>query len=242
MSRGTIFLLGGMNDVWVVGRAWRYGLAAAELPHRLELIRWQQGFWAILTFADLWRTAHHRRVAADLAEQIRRTRSDAPDEPIHIMAHSAGTAIAALALEQLDPAEAITSAVFVGSGLSSRYDLSRALARTRAGILSVESWFDLFFLGIGTSLLGSADRRWGPAAGMVGFCRPSDPAVADRLHCQRWTPPLVRQGWLGGHVSVASPWFVRDTLAAWVRQVEGSCGGTTGSGSGLRAKIHSSIG
>ena len=23
MSRGTIFLLGGINDVWVVGRAWR---------------------------------------------------------------------------------------------------------------------------------------------------------------------------------------------------------------------------
>ena len=242
MNRGIIFLLGGINDVWVVGQAWRRGLQAAGLPHRIELIRWQQGLWAALTFADLWRTAYHRQVASDLARQIRQTQSEYPGEPVHVMGHSAGTAIAALALEELGPAEAVTSAVFVGSGLSSRYDLSRALAGTRTGILSVESWFDLFFLGIGTSLLGSADRRWGPAAGMVGFRRPSDPVMAERLQSKRWTPPLIRQGWLGGHISVASPWFVRDTLAAWVRQVEGTDGGTTGSGSGLRAKIQSSIG
>jgi pimeloyl-ACP methyl ester carboxylesterase len=242
VNRGTIYLLGGINDVWVVGQAWRRGLKAAGLPHRIELIRWQQGFWAVVTFADLWRREHHRQVAADLAGRIRRTQAEYPGEPVHIMAHSAGTAIAALALEQLDPSEAIASAVFVGSGLSSRYDLSTALSRTQAGILSIESWFDLFFLGIGTSLLGSADRRWGPAAGMVGFRRPSDQSMAERLQSKRWRPPLIRQGWLGGHISVASPWFVRDTLAAWVRQVEGSDGETTGSGSGLRAKIQSSMG
>lgn len=224
MSRGTIFLLGGINDVWVVGRAWRRWLPAAGLPHRIELIRWQQGFRAVLTFADLWRTGHHRRVAADLAARIRETQAAHPGEPVHVLAHSAGTAIAAYALEQLDPAETVTSAALVGSGLSPDYDLSAALHRTTAGILTVESRLDAFFLGVGTRLLGTADRRWSFAAGMVGFRRPSDPAVADKLHRTQWSPRFVRQGWLGGHISIASPWFIRGTLAAWVRQAEGAAG------------------
>jgi pimeloyl-ACP methyl ester carboxylesterase len=233
VSHGTIFLLGGINDVWVVGRAWRHFLKASGLPHAIELLRWQQGLWATLTFADLWRIAHHHKTAADLADRIRETQRTKPGEPVHILAHSAGTAIAAYALEQLAPQEAITSAVFVGSGLSPRYDLSLALERTTHGILSVESWLDTFFLGIGTSLLGSADRRWGPAAGMVGFRTSSE-----KLHRTRWTPRFVRQGWLGGHISIAAPGFVRETLAAWVRQAEDS----ETSGNGLRAKIQSSTG
>lgn len=236
MNGGTIFLLGGINDVWVVGRAWRRGLAAAGLPHVVEVIRWQQGFRAMLTLADLWRTEHHHRVAARLAERIRAVRAEQPDQPIHLFAHSAGTAIAAYALERLDPAESITGAAFVGSGLSPGYDLSPALHRTRAGILSVESRLDVFFLGAGTSIFGSADRQWGPAAGMVGFRPPPDPVAAKKLHRLRWSPRHVRQGWLGGHLSIASPGFVRGTLAAWVRQAESS------DGSGLRANIQPSTG
>ena len=224
MNRGTIFLLGGINDIWVVGRAWRRWLPAAGLPHRFELIRWQQGFRAVLTFADLWRTDHHRQVATDLAVRIRETQAAFPGEPIHILAHSAGTAIAAYALEQLTPAEAVTSAALVGSGLSPDYDLSEALHRTVAGILTVESRLDALFLGVGTRLLGTADRRWSFAAGMVGFHPPSDPAVADKLHRTQWSPRFLRQGWLGGHISIASPWFIRGTLATWVRQAEAEAG------------------
>jgi pimeloyl-ACP methyl ester carboxylesterase len=233
MTHGTIFLLGGINDVWVVGRAWRRFLTASGLPHAIELIRWQQGLWATLTFADLWRTSHHRATAAELAERIRQTHRTKLGEPIHVLAHSAGTAIAAYALEQLAPEEAITSAVFVASGLSPHYDLTVAVQRTKSGILCVESWLDVFFLGIGTTLLGSADRRWGPAAGMVGF-RTSP----EKLHATRWTPRYLRQGWLGGHISIAAPGFVRETLVPWIRQAEGS----DTSGNGLRAKTQSATG
>jgi pimeloyl-ACP methyl ester carboxylesterase len=236
VNGGTIFLLGGINDVWVVGHAWRRGLATAGLPHAVEVIRWQQGFRAILTLADLWRTEHHHHIAGELAERIRTMRTERPERPIHVFAHSAGTAIAAYALERLEPAESITGAAFVGSGLSPRYDLSPALHRTRAGILTVESRLDAFFLGAGTSIFGSADRQWGPAAGMVGFQQPSDPVAAAKLHRVRWSPRYLRQGWLGGHLSIASPGFVRGTLAAWVRQTESS------DGSGLRTNTHSSTG
>lgn len=232
---GTIFLVGGINDVWLVNTGWGRGLRYAGLPHRVEHFRWQQGFRATLTFADLWRTAHHRASALRLAALIRAARRDHPGEPVHVMAHSAGTGVAAYALESLDEDEAITSAVFVGSGLSPEYDLTACLARCNAGILAVDSPLDCFFLGIGTCLLGSCDRRFGPSAGMVGF-RAEYPGLT-RL---RWRPAHIRQGWVGGHLSQASPWFVSRTLAEWIRQAEASV--ASGAGSGLRANTHSSTG
>ena len=230
---GTIFTVGGINDVWLVRTGWGTGLRTAGLPHRVIYFRWQQGLLATLTFADLWRTAHHRASADRLAGLIRATRREHPDEPVHVMAHSAGTAITAYALESLDEGESITSAVFVGSGLSPAYDLTACLSRCRYGILSVESWLDVFFLGIGTTLLGSCDRRFGPAAGMVGF-KAADP----KLRTLRWHPRFVRTGWVGGHLSQASPWFVARTLAGWVHQAEAS--DIPDGGSGFRANTHSS--
>lgn len=236
---GTIFLVGGINDIWLVSTGWGLGLRAAGLPHRVVHFRWQQGLRATLTFADLWRTAHHRTSADRLAGLIRETLRDCPDGPVHVLAHSAGTGITAYALESLREDEAITSTVFVGSGLSPGYDLTESLNRCRVGILSVESWLDWFFLGLGTCLLGTCDRRFGPSAGMVGFKHPTA-GPYQKLYTLRWSPWHVRQGWVGGHLTQASPWFVSRTLADWVRQAEASC--PTAAGSGLRANTHSSTG
>jgi pimeloyl-ACP methyl ester carboxylesterase len=236
---GTIFLVGGINDIWLVATGWSRGLRTAGLPHRVIHYRWQQGLRATLTFADLWRTAHHRASAERFAKLIREQHREHCGEPIHVMAHSAGTAITVYALELLEECEAITSAILIGSGLSPRYDLTACLKRCRAGILSVQSWLDCFFLGLGTCLLGCCDRRFSPAAGMVGFKHPQG-GHYEKLYTLRWHPRYVRQGWVGGHLSQASPWFISRTIADWVRQAEAS--GALDAGSGLRANTHSSTG
>lgn len=231
---GTIFLVGGINDVWLVRVGWGHGLTRAALPHQIEHFRWQQGVIASMTFADLWRTEHHKQSGARLASMIVSAQQQ-HGGPVHVMAHSAGTAITTYALEQLPAEHPVVSAVFVGSALSPTYDLSRAMSRCRAGILSVESWLDCVFLGIGTCMLGSCDRRFGPAAGMTGFVK-----ECPGLHRLRWHPRFVRQGWVGGHITQASPWFIEKTIAAWIRQAEASV--EPGFGKGLRANIHSSTG
>jgi hypothetical protein len=222
---GTIVLVGGINDPGMLAAGWRRGLRWAGLLHRIEGFAWQQGWRATLTFADLWRTAHHRRKAAELADRLR-----GAEPPVHVIGHSAGTAIIAYALECFAPADAVTSAVFVGSGLSPGYDLGPVLARCRYGLLAIDSPLDWWTLGVGTTLLGTCDRRHGPAAGMVGFRR----AVGGKYRRLRWSPRLVRQGWLGGHTSERSPWLAQHTLAAWVRQADAfdSAGAGSASSSG----------
>lgn len=215
MSRGTIFLLGGINDFLFVTRSWTYGLSRAGLPHQLVTLRWQQGILAALTFKDLWNTRHHHEQASRLAEMLRSCRQQKPDEPVHVISHSAGTAITVYALEQLAPDDAITSAILVGSALSPDYNLTAARCGTRQGLLSVESPLDCLFLGVGTTLLGTANRKWRPAAGMVGFNH-----LPTMTTLRRWNLADVRFGWLGGHLSVAAPGFSRAILAPWIRSVE----------------------
>lgn len=247
MNHGTILIICGINDVVLVRNGWPWGLRWAGLPHRIEAFVWQQGLWAVFCFADLWRTSHHRRSAERLAARIRQLRQDEPDAALHVLAHSAGTAIAAYALEQLDPAagETVTSAVFVASGLSPSYDLSRAIRACDRGLFALGSRLDLLTLGLGTTLLGTVDRCHRPAAGCVGFRPPSDPVAASRFTQRFWRPRDIWQGWLGEHLSGASPGLARRTLAGWIRQVEAEPGSTIIAGdsdNGLRAKIQSSIG
>jgi hypothetical protein len=227
MAGGTILLLGGLNDRKRVAGGWDRGLAAAGLPHRREIVVWQQGGWSYLTLADLWSTKHHRSSAERLTDRIRRA-----EPPVHLMAHSAGTMVVALAVAALAESEAVQSIAFVGSALSPRFDLSSCLARCRYGLLSVESWLDCFHLGVGTTVAGTADRRFGPSAGMVGF-RTAHP----KLSTIRWSPRFVRLGWVGEHLTQSASGFAREVLAGWVRQAEGGVAEATDSATPARPRI-----
>jgi hypothetical protein len=224
LQTGKIFLLDGIGGARLLPRCWAAGLRAAGLEHDLEEFYWSNGVWAAPVFADAWTLNRNRRQAEHLAERIRVYRCLHPDRPLHLLAHSGGTAIAVFALELLAPEESVTSAVLANSGLSPGYDLTPALARTTAGMLALHSPLDLFFLGLGGLLVGSMDRRRGVAAGLVGFRPPSAaPEVVrayERLRQLWWRPGLVRRGWLGTHVSAASGRFARGMLAPWVREVE----------------------
>ena len=220
MSRGTIFLVGGINDTFFVRYHWPKGLAGAGLTHDIRSFAWQQGFWAALTFADLWNTKHHHRSAEQLADDIRAVRTADPDAPVHVLSHSAGTAITAYALERLSADECVTSAALVSSGLSPDYDLSAAISRCSAGLLAVTSPLDFWVLGIGTTLLGTVDRKHRPAAGAAGFRTPSDPEAMAKLTHVRWSPDQVKHGWVGGHLNTTSAGFAGRMLAGWVRHTE----------------------
>lgn len=216
---GTVFLVSGVNDIGLVPGGWSRGLRSAGLHHRIETFAWQQRrWWSVFTYADLWRVRYHHRKATELAARLRAARADGP---VHVLAHSAGTAVTAYALARLGNAEGIRSAVFVASGLSSRFDLTPALERCEAGILSVECATDILTLGVGTTLLGTCDRRWRPAAGLVGFRPPAAAAAYRKLHTLRWSFRHLRAGWIGGHVFSAVPGFARTVLADWIRRAEG---------------------
>jgi hypothetical protein len=77
---------------------------------------------------------------------------------------------------------------------------------------------DLFILGAGTCVFGTADRVWTASAGLVGFRIPPPLTVSGshldgpyaKLRQVRWAPRMVATGYLGGHLGPDSPFFLKN--------------------------------
>jgi hypothetical protein len=111
------------------------------------------------------------------------------------------------------PPDSVERMVLLAPAVSATYDLRPALASCRRGVDVFYSGRDWAALGIGTALVGTADRRWSAAAGRVGFrpvadC-PGDQALFARLRQHPWHPCVTWAGNAGGHYGGYQPAFLR---------------------------------
>lgn len=175
---------------------------------------------------NLTNIERNREQAAKLAQRIIQQTNRNPDTPVHIIGHSGGGGLAVLTLEALPADVAVDQVILLAPALSPEYDLSRALRRTRKGIVNYYSQLDLGFLGIGTTVFGSIDRDRGPSAGAVGFEYPqrlsaeSRKLYASKLRQVRWTPQMARRGAFGTHMGWMRQDFASSTLAPTIRKNE----------------------
>ncbi len=170
----------------------------------------------------------NRARAKLLAEQIMRFKRDHPDVRLSIVALSGGTAIALFACEELSagaaaspqeagPGKPLERIVLLSSGVSPGYDLRPALKQVESGIVNYWSRRDWLVLKRGTSLFGSLDRYYGPAAGQCGF----DEAATCGGRCDgltqiEWHRGMKGLGNRGGHAgSMARP-FLRECVVQWL--------------------------
>jgi hypothetical protein len=121
---------------------------------------------------------------------------------VTLLGHSAGAAVVLGAAENLPPG-VIDEIVVLAPSVSRDYDLRPALRSSARGIDAFSSENDRLALGVGTYVLGTADRRWVPAAGRVGF-RPivessEDAALVAKLRVHPWHPIVAWTGNHGGH-------------------------------------------
>jgi pimeloyl-ACP methyl ester carboxylesterase len=118
-----------------------------------------------------------REQSAEIARKLLAYQSQYPGRPTWLIGHSGGGALALYSLLALPAAARITGAILLGPAIAPDFDLRPVLPRTERGVWCVSSWGDVWFLGLGTSLVGTFDGRHSPAAGMIGFARSAvDPA------------------------------------------------------------------
>jgi pimeloyl-ACP methyl ester carboxylesterase len=183
----------------------------AGIPLRVELVEWTHGYGRVL--ADQTDFEHARcqgqRLAALVAERIRAS----PEQPVYIVGHSAGSAVALAAAESL-PRDSLARVILLAPSVSADYDLRPALASARGGIDVFYSPRDVGYLGVGVAVVGTADRQWGtPAAGRTGFraqihC-PGDAELYARLRQHPWDRSIVWTGNRGGHYDGYKPGYLR---------------------------------
>jgi pimeloyl-ACP methyl ester carboxylesterase len=206
----VVFTADGAGGFGTTSSALRSAIADEGLPLCVETVPWSHGYGRGL--ADQMDYGHAREEGACLAGQVLARRRSCPGSPIFLVAHSAGSAVVLAAAEAL-PSDSVDGIVLLAPSVSADYDLRPALRSARRGIDVFTSENDLLFLGLGTSLVGTADRHWSAAAGRVGFRpvadTPEDLALYARLRQHPWHSCVAWTGNPGTHYGCHFPRYLR---------------------------------
>jgi pimeloyl-ACP methyl ester carboxylesterase len=221
-----VYLVDGIGGISLLIPSAKIAFPLAGVHYEQREFYWQHGKGRLLR--DLQDEHHLLNKSAELAQEIRQLRQCEPNRRVYLIGHSAGTAVAVHAAEQLPPAS-IERIILLSSALSPTYDLTGALRATRREIVAYNSSCDCV-LDYFTCLFGTADRVYGPSAGLNGFVRP--PCLDDegkrcyeRLVQIPWTIDKVFHLQGGLHHSTTMPLFLARRVAPWLKDETPPCSG-----------------
>lgn len=219
-SRDFIYFVdgAGAGPLSALTAAATRGLTATNEPSAVLRFHWQTGLGLVIDhLADV---DYKRTRARQLAAEIVAFAAIHPDAPIGLIAHSAGSAVAIFALEELPPNIKLHRIVLLGASISADYDLTSALAHVGDKLYVFVSPADPM-LSLAVPLVGTADRSTEPApsAGLNGFRLPNGASAltrqlyAERIETIPWRPDFATNGYRGGHFDVLNPDFVSAHIA-----------------------------
>lgn len=215
-AQGLTLVLPGIEGRSPVNVSLVQGLVEGGLPGAVRIVDWTSTA-PLSAVYNLCALERNRQQAREVAELVRRQRSEHHGAPVRLIGHSGGAAMSVFALEVLaDDAPPLDATILLAAAISPDYDLSRALRGTRR-LISYYSPLDFLYLGAGTLLLGTVDRRHSIAAGARGFTTPAGADAAlygERLLQRRFRARMLRSGNLGGHLGWTNRLFAADTLVA----------------------------
>jgi pimeloyl-ACP methyl ester carboxylesterase len=207
---GIVYSASGAGSFFSSTDALAEAIQERGLPLRVEPVAWSHGYGRILS--DHLDYDNVRAQGCRLAERIALQKQAFPETKVHLVAHSAGSAVVVAAAEQLPPGS-IEHIILLSPAISADYDLRPALRTARCGIDVFYSELDIGYLGLATGIFGNTDRVWGPTAGRVGFrpaaCTPAEAELYANLRQHPWHPCLGWTGNRGGHYGGYRPCFLQ---------------------------------
>ena len=207
---GVIFAADGAGNFQASSQHVREVVEHDHLPLQVVTFEWSHGYGRII--ADQVGYTHARSEGCRLAHEVRQFRAEHPGVPVHLLGHSAGSAVVIAALEFLPP-NTVDRVVLFSPSMSADYDLRPALHAVRGGLHVFHSRRDTRYLGLWTGILGNSDRHRGPSSGRVGFHLPTlcpeDLPITNKLYQRAWRPDDLLLGNDGKHYGNYQPHFVR---------------------------------
>lgn len=216
---GTVFVVGGVGGLDPIQACAPWALPRAGVLHHIEVFTWTHGKCRLLR--DLQDVRHVLAQADHLAAVVRERQAREPGRPIYLLSHSAGAGLVLAAAERLPPAS-VERIILLSAAVSPNYDLRPALRATRRELVSFNSTYDRLCLDWCTSVFGTIDRVYGPAAGLDGFRTPPDlddegRGLYERLVQVPWHLEMIRQCTDGSHHGPCMPIFLAHLVAPWLK-------------------------
>ncbi len=164
-------------------------------------IHWQTGLGLVID--HLTNVEYKRTRARQLAAEIFSFAANHPDAPIGLITHSAGSAVAIFALEELPPSIELHRVVVLGATISADYDLTSSLAHDSDRLYVFVSPANLM-LSVEVPFVGTADRSTerAPSAGLNGVRLPNGATArtqrldAERIEIIAWRPGFAANGYV----------------------------------------------
>ena len=184
------------------------GLRRAGFTGQFVFWQWDPTWRAMLVLPTIAAPAFLDRQARRLADRILELRRADPGRAIHLMGYSCGGFVAVRALELLPDGVAVDSLVLLASAFSPWRDLTPAAAHVRGSVVVCSSGIDMI-VGLGTLLVGTADRVWTPSIGTLGYRGPARGEIVSL----RWRPAWIRYGHWGSHFTAPAERFIAEKVA-----------------------------
>jgi pimeloyl-ACP methyl ester carboxylesterase len=179
------------------------GLRRAGFHGQFVLWEWDPTWRAMLVLPTIAAPRFLKRQARRLADRILEMRHANPGRPIHVMGYSCGCFVAVRALELLPGGAKVDSLVLLAGAFSPRRDLNPAAAHVSGPVVVSSSPLDIV-VGLGTLLVGTADRAYTPSIGTLGYRGP----WCGKVVSLRWRPSWIRWGHWGSHLSAPAERFI----------------------------------
>jgi len=217
LERGLVLVLPGIQAKSPVEYGVARGLNDAGIDMGIEIYDWTTGSYLLFT-KHLCGIKRNRFEAEKLAARIIAYQDQYPGRPVYLIGHSGGAGLSLLAMEALPHDRKVTRLILLSAAVSPQYDLSTALEHTTHGIWNFHSHWDLFFLGLGTTTLGTIDRHHTFAAGFNGFHEFNSDDENVRLHQQRYCFKMLSSWNFGGHFGSTNRVFCDEWLAPLMQE------------------------
>lgn len=147
----------------------------------------------------------NRADAAQIAADIVEYRGVFRGGPIDLVGYSGGGGIAVMVAEALPESIRLRNVILVQPALSPEYDLTAALRHIDGKLVNFHSPYDYVFLGAGTHLLGTMDRKHTSSAGKDGFdlgLAVPDLEIRDKVEQRTWSSEMADTGHIGMHLGI----------------------------------------
>ena len=216
LDQGLVVVLPGIEGRSPLNQSIVQGLVDAGVPYGIDNEDWTSWLGPLYNQRAEIR---NRRKANQIAVRVAEYKYAHPGKPVILIGQSGGGAMALWIAEAMPEGQEIDGAILLAPAISPGYMLADdiALTKTKRGIVNFYSSRDWFFLGVGTTVVGTMDGKHASSAGRVGFDVPADAGpIYNRLFQVPWHKQMAAAGNEGGHLSSSAEAFVADYVAPLV--------------------------